>query len=119
MATPLTVADYEARMLQAVGNPAALSTGIVLIDVLNEALQYVFTYDNWTWRARSPVLLDLVVNQSYVSLPADFGTGGELDSIASIWSPLTFVHMCGLAEIAKYRGLPTQNYLQFYLAISN
>lgn len=117
MAIPLTTADYTARMKQAIGN-ADPSTGIVLLDVLNEAVQYIFTYSNWSWRQRSPLLLNLVSGQSFVSLPPDFGTAGEIDGVASLWSPLSFVFLTGLNEIARYRGLPMQNFLTYYLALS-
>ncbi len=116
MAT-LTVADYLLRMKQAIGN-ANPSTGFTLLDVLNEAVQYVFTYNNWSWRERPPALCNLVATQTYVSLPSDFGNGGELDAVASIWSPITVVHITSVAEIARLRGLPLYNSLEFYVAVS-
>lgn len=117
MAIPLTVADFTARMKQAIGNSNP-STGFVLLDVLNESVQYIFTYSNWSWRQRAPILLDLVSGQDFVSLPPAFGTAGEVDGVASLWSPLSFVFLTGLNEIARYRGLPVQNFLTYYLALS-
>lgn len=113
----LTVADYKARMRQAIGN-ADPSTGFELIDILNEALQYVFGYSSWKFRARAPVLLNFVANQEYANLPADFGTGGELETVDSLWSPLCFMRKASLSDISQLRGQPTQNFLTFYAAVS-
>ena len=116
MGIPLAASDYLARMQQAIGN-ADPSTGFTLLDILNESMQHLFTANAWSWRQRDPILMDLVANQSFVLLPPDFGTGGQLDSIEGLWSPLNFVFLTGLNEIARYRGLPLQNFLTYYMAL--
>lgn len=116
MAT-LTVADYLARMKQAIGN-ADPSTGFTLLQVLNESVRALFDYTDWEWRKRPPAFCSLVANQQYVDLPSDFGSNGILQTVHSIWSPTTYVNKVSLADIARYRGQPVQNHLNYFLALA-
>lgn len=118
MANPLTVSEYKSRMKHALGN-AEPSTGFSFLEVLNEALRYVFGYANWNWKLRPPALLDLVEDQEYVSLPSDFGSGGELLTVHSVWAPVTFVSKVGLDDIARLRGTPVASYMSFYVAVAS
>lgn len=105
-------------MKHAIGNSDP-STGFSLLEILNEAVRYLFEYHNWNWRLRPPALLDLVASQEYVSLPTGFGSAGELLTVHSIWAPVTFVHKVGLDDIARMRGMPIQNHLNFYVAVAS
>lgn len=116
MAT-LTVADYVLRMKQAIGNQNP-STGFTLLDVLNETVRYLFDYADWSWRYRPPTYCSLVNAQEYCTLPSDFGANGELLSVHSIWSPVTFVNKVSLPDIARMRGQPIQNHLNYYVAVA-
>lgn len=116
MANPLTVAEYSARMKQAIGN-ADPSTGFTLLEVLNEALRFVFDYHDWNWRLRPPALVNLVANIAYVALPSDFGSTGELLGVHSVWTPAAAVTKGDLSDIARLRGAPAQNTLNFTVAV--
>ena len=48
--------------------------------IINQAGRYLFSMWSWGWRSRPPVTLDLVADQTYVLLPADFGFGEESES---------------------------------------
>lgn len=117
MANPLTVAEYTARMQHAIGNSSP-ATGFSLLEVLNEALRHLFTYADWTWKHRAPALLTITQNVSFVPLPSDFGTSGELLSVHSVWSPEVFVEKVSLGDIADLRGSIATTYTKFYVAVS-
>lgn len=116
MANPLTVAEYKARMKQSIGN-AEPSTGFAFVEVLNESLRFVFDYHDWLWRTRAPYLVSLTASQSYVTLPSDFGTAGELLSVHGV-SPSLRVSKGSLADVADARGMVTQDYFSYLVAVS-
>lgn len=76
----MTVASYKNHMIHAIGgNP---DTRISLLQVLNEAVRYLFDQHEWNFRAR-PILettvaavdppTNPVTYNNYIDLPADFG----------------------------------------------
>ena len=43
--------------------------------IIENAGMYLFSMHPWGWRRRPPVALDFIANQSWVTLPLDFGLG--------------------------------------------
>lgn len=115
MAT-LTVADYIARMMHA-SKGAGTTDGVIMLDLLNEALTDLFNFHDWSWRKRPDTTLSFVADQSYVALPADFGEG-ELFSVHSNSSATLGVVKVSLAELAAMRSVGTWASSNYYVALA-
>jgi hypothetical protein len=113
----MTVEDYTARMLHAIGN-AQPATGVTTISILNEALFFLFDYHDWSWRQRPPALLNIVSGQDYVALPTDFGWDGMLKVHANVTVPQIGVLKCTLDDISRFRGQTAPATTPYYVALA-
>ena len=67
-----TLTQLTNAVLHATGKSAGLDTGNNVTDLVNQAVSYLATFSNWTWRYKV-LSLDFVASQAYVALPSDFG----------------------------------------------
>ncbi len=93
----LTLADYENHMRHAIGGEP--DPRITLAQTANEALSYLFNNHQWSWRGRPPVTLTAVVNQQYLTLPADFG------EVVAINRPNREVQLTSIQDLVHRRNL--------------
>lgn len=69
-----TFAEYKADVLHALGNPAEADMTITPEQIVNDALEHLAALHPWSWQSTGEQSLDIVGEQAYVELPADFGS---------------------------------------------
>jgi hypothetical protein len=85
----LTILQLEQMLKHRAGRPVSPELGIYTI--ANYVGEFLTTCHQWQWRNGPETFLDLVANQSWVSLPDDFGelrTGGI---VAAASAPFSFI----------------------------
>lgn len=84
--------------------------------IINQAGRYLFSMWSWGWRSRPPVTLDLVADQTYVLLPADFGFG-EITSVNMTDNVSFGAELTSVDDITWLRGTSINAPNYYYLAL--
>lgn len=70
-----TFAQYKLDALFALGMESGDDTGNIDVGaVVNDALEHIVAMHEWNWLSTGEQSLDVVADQDYIELPADFGT---------------------------------------------
>jgi len=96
-----TFASYKAQVLHALGNPDEAEMDISPGAIVNDALEHIAAMHEWRWLTTNQATLDLVADQPYVELPADFGTLTAIEH-DNAWSrqmvPTTWANLLALRK---------------------
>src|SRR5690349_23779275 len=95
----LSVKEADEHLIHAIGGPLV---GISNQRILDEAGQKLYREADWQFLKRPSRALDLVSGQSYIDLPADFGS---LQSINYASSTFLSVEATSMGEIARMREI--------------
>lgn len=98
----LTAASIFRQMTHAIdgGEP---SSELSLLDIANQAGEWLYDFTNWRWKSRPPVALATVTGQTYIELPDDFG-----EMIGIPRGPSSFpypIRMTSIEQIAALRAI--------------
>ena len=69
-----TFSSYKTIVLHSLGNPDTSDLAISAGDIVNDALEHIANMHPWQWCSTGEQSLDIVEDQDYIELPADFGT---------------------------------------------
>lgn len=85
------------------------------VELVNEAGQYLCAMHDWGWLERPAASLDFVANQTYVSLPSDFG---KLVKAVMLNNLSAIVYETSLTHIERLRGSTYVDPFVYYVAIA-
>lgn len=91
------------------------SSDIPAIQVVNTAGKLFYEMRNWNFRSKGPATLNFTASQSYIELPADFGTLTYIESTDALTSR---VFLGTLAEVQEYRLASLGSPRDFWVAVS-
>lgn len=91
--------EYIKEMEQAVGG--RLDPRLNPLQILNDAGAWMYQAHEWAWLDPPPVSLDLVADQAFVDLPADFGS---IRSVESQNNYLRIAKVTAMSFITYLRG---------------
>lgn len=86
-AQPMTAATFIARIEHLLGDSPA--TGYTSIEIVNDAMDLLFSSHPWRFSMAGPVPLTIYENVEYVLLPQDFGTPKHLTYPGNFYNSIT------------------------------
>jgi len=96
-----TFLDYQNEVLNALGNPDPASLSIAPSTIVNDAIEYIVSMNEWNWISTGQQSLDIIADQDHVTLPADFGTLQAIEfqqSWAEIMTPVNWETLLWLRQ---------------------
>jgi hypothetical protein len=109
-----TFASYKREVLHALGNPDESTLDITAGAIVNDALEHIAAMHEWRWLTTGQASLSIVGGQSYVALPADFGTLTALEHDQS-WS--AFMTPVTWATLIRLRTDPVESWAAGYFYV--
>jgi len=105
-----TFLDYRKEVQHEIGLESGSSTGELDVNlVINDALEHIAAMHEWNWLSTGQNTLDIVADQAFVILPADFGTlnaiehdeGFTREMIPTSWSNLLRLRQGSIQEWSR------------------